>query len=313
MATTTNRIKTPLLFLLLSCTISVAQNDLRLPFEPRPESLLPEFKDIKKIKSAEISHYKTDSVGAFLGYTNNKTIIVKNNYPKITLYYVDPKTKDTTQSKTVFTYHSKEDTLESYKEYRLGNTKHLFYDKKGRIQRKVEFFNQKKEGEFFWYYEGDNISKHERLLYGKKYTYEYKYNENKQLVEKVSYINTVYQGNSKWYFDANGNVIKEETTEKDKSIVTTRLYDEANQLIEKNTFVNNTLFESFDFRKTNSNLEKEKEKNEKREKFRQNKTFISYDKNGNWIVTKFLNDEKYYDFDVVDGNYYVTERVIRYK
>src|SRR5690606_5581745 len=148
-----------LLTLLINCIVTWSQNDGRFPYEPRPETLLPDVKEIKKVKSVEISHYTTDLSDKFLAYTNNKTTLLINKYPEIIVYTIDPIKKDTTQSKSIYRYHPDTDTLASYKEFRLGQTKHLFYDKKGRIEKKVEFFNGKMEGQFFWFYEGELISK----------------------------------------------------------------------------------------------------------------------------------------------------------
>ncbi|WP_188363068.1 hypothetical protein [Flavobacterium orientale] len=305
--------KTLLFVLLLHCIITWSQNDLRLPFEPRPEELLPEVKKMKEIKSIEISHFTTDLSDDFVAFTNNKTILLFNRYPQIVVFTVDPMTKDTTQNKIVYTYHTDTDTLATYKEFRLGQTKHLYYDKKGRIEKKNEFFNGKMEGQFFWFYEGELLSKDERIIRGKKYTHEFKYDDSKRLIEKVSYSNGVFQGNVKWFYDANGNMVKEESLQKDVLTTKNSTYNLANQLLTQTTTVNEKVIQSLDYNSVYASSEKEKEKNDKREKFMKRKTFYTFDTKGNWVLKKFLNDEKYYDFDQIDGKYHVKKRVIVYK
>ena len=310
------------LFPLLAFGFSVlfAQTDFRFTNEPNPEELLPDFLHIDEVKQAEISHYIADTSGNFLKFSPNKTILFVNKYPVYILYYVDPETKDTTASKSIFSYYKDSNTLEFYKEFRLGETTHNFYNKNGKILKKESYFNGELESTINWTYDENNqILKEERISFWKaepkeNIRTEYIYNAKNQLSEKNRYKSDVFLDKTLWFYDEKGNILREINYSVDNQYFTTQnIYDADNKLIEKRQYSNDKLINTIDFKSTHESLFQNNLKRERAAQFYQEKTTKEYDQKGNWIKSKFLNDEKFAESDIIDGNYRITERKITYK
>lgn len=310
------------LFLLIVSGFSVlfAQTDFRFTNEPNPEELLPDFQNIHDVKKAETNHYIADTSGNFVKFSPNKTTLFVNNFPEYILYYMNPETKDTTESKSIFRYYKDTNTLESYKEFRLGETTHNFYNKKGKILKKENYFNGELESTLNWTYDENNqILKEERISFWKaepkeNIRTEYIYNAKNQLSEKNRYKSDVFLDKTLWFYDEEGNILREINYSVDNQYFTTQnIYDDDNKLIEKRQYSNDKLINTIDFKSTHESLFQNNLKRERAAQFYQEKTTKEYDQKGNWILSKFLNDEKFAESDIIDGNYRITERKITYK
>lgn len=307
-------------WLLFTSSVLFAQIDLRFTNEPNPEELLPDFKNIQAVKSAEISHYITDASGNFIAFSPNKTTLFVNNYPNYILYRVDPVTKDTTANKAIFNYYKDTHTLAFYKEFRVGEATHNYYDKKGNIRKKESYFNGELESEINWTYDENNrMLNEERIAYWKSepkenIQTEYIYNSENQLSERNRYREKIFLDKTLWFYDEKGNILREINYSVDNQYFTTQyIYDSDNKLIEKRQFSNDKLINTVDFSSTYESLAQDNLNRERTANFYKDKTTKEFDSKGNWIKSKFLNDEKLVESDTMDGNYHITERKITYK
>lgn len=310
-----------LFLLIIVCSSYVAaQTDSRFFNEPNPEELLPEFVDISKIKSAEISHYITNPSGDFLKYENHKTTLFVNNFPTYTVYKMDPITKDTLQNKSVYTYYEDSKKLKSYKEYRVGESTQNFYNEEGQILKKENYFNGNLENTIFWEYDNSgNIVDQKKVSYWKNQpkntlNSKFTYNAKNQLSERNRFNDTLFVDKTLWFYNDAGNVLKEITYNVDSQyFAVDNTYDSNNNLLTRREFRNDKLSNTIDYTSTLKNEIQNKRNQEKSAEFYKRKTKKELDSKGNWIKSSFLNDEKLSESDVVDGNLRITERVIIYK
>lgn len=205
-----NQLTKCILFFLLINICGYSQNaDFRYDIGHHPETNLPKFNDIEKVKYAKTVYYHSDSKKKLINYWFNTEIYI-DKYPYRYLYNISTKTNDTI-SKRTYKYYEDKKTLEYVKEFDILNnrTTHSQYDKSGRIQkREVEYLfdNELRKAIMTWFYNSENLLiREESINYAKQGIQKginyYLYNESHQLAKKVSSFNNTINTITTWAYN----------------------------------------------------------------------------------------------------------------
>lgn len=207
-----NRSTKYILFFLFISILGYSQEvDKRYITEPNPERFFPELNDINKVKYVKTTHYLSDKKGKFLRPTGTTPSFFVNEFPYRYIYTLNPYNTQDTLSKFVYKYYKSEGTLEYVEMHNYSSNKstYLYYDKDETIKKKEFFWNNELVSTTNWIYNkrrdfkqlirvsiiSQDIQKREYRSF-----YHYLYNNDNQLIEKITITNDEITEIRKWEY-----------------------------------------------------------------------------------------------------------------